>query len=166
METLDKHFRKLTAAAFQRHGFAQQDIASHWPQIAGPELARACVPERIRWPRGQAGDKTLMGGTLEVKAYAGRGLDVQHGCGLLVERVNQFLGHQAITHVKVRQSADMPPAPPARRAAPPTAPEPAGFDDPQLAAALARLESGIKHFNPKAKTRSPAHSPARSPQGR
>ena len=52
METLSKHFREITKAAFARYGFAQADVVANWEAIVGPELAAVSAPERIRWPRG------------------------------------------------------------------------------------------------------------------
>ncbi len=100
MHTLDKHFRAMTGAIFKRHGFAQADVLSHWPEIIGAELAKTCVPERIRWPRpGELDSKR--GATLSVKAYAGEALVVQYAVPQMLERLNSFLGHGAITSIKV-----------------------------------------------------------------
>ena len=39
METLSKHFREITKAAFARYGFAQADVVANWDAIVGEELA-------------------------------------------------------------------------------------------------------------------------------
>ncbi len=150
METLDKHFRKLTQPVFQKHGFAQGDVLANWPQIVGEQVAAISTPEKIRWPRG-AGEKS--GGTLHLKVQAGRALDVQYQAAGIIERINRFLGYPALSALKVLHVHDffkVAKVAPARhepsaavwsRVAPVT--------DPDLQAALARLGAGV------AATRSP-----------
>lgn len=152
METLDKHFRKLADAAFKKHGFATADLLSHWPEIAGSDLAGLCQPERIRWPRTSATD----GGTLILRAAAGRGLDVQYAASTLIERINAYFGHRAIGKVKVQAGGGLPAAKPAATAIAPAdlSPRLAGIADPVLKEALARLGSGVlaeKSRSPQAK---------------
>jgi hypothetical protein len=97
MQTLDKHFRALTKAAFQNFGFAQGDVLAHWPQIVGADLAAMSIPERIRWPRGQS---EKQGGTLHLKVTAGRNLDVDYAAPAIIENVNRFLGYAAVARIK------------------------------------------------------------------
>jgi hypothetical protein len=146
MQTLDKHFRALAGSIFQRHGFAQADVLSHWPEIMGPELARICLPERIRWPR--AGElANSRGATLSVKAYAGEALTVQYAVPQMLERLNSFLGHGAITRIKIDTSFQVRPAKPAPRHE--TAVSPAllarlsPIADDDLQAALAKLGMAV-----------------------
>lgn len=153
METLSKHFRALTEAAFKSHGFSQADVLSRWDEIVGETIARTARPDRIKWPRaGAAGKHT--GGTLHVKAMAGRGLEVQQQVPLIIERVNRFLGFGAIMAVKIQQGHDLPPEPlPQIGADTPLPPQPEGIAEPSLSEALQRLGGGI------------AASARRSPQG-
>lgn len=147
METLGKHFRILTEAAFKSHGFAQADVLARWPEIVGEAIAAAARPERIRWPRSVKGGQ-LQGGTLFVKAMTGRGLDVQQAVPLIIERINRFLGYGAIMAVKIQQSHEIPEPPPARPA--PAAPSepPQGIAEPELASALQRLGGGVHARSP------------------
>ena len=102
MQTLDKDFRALTRAAFARYGFAYADLITQWPAIVGDQLAQWCEPERIRWPRNGA-DERKQGGTLVIRAVAGRGLDLQHETPRIIDRINAFYGYSAIASVKVMQ---------------------------------------------------------------
>lgn len=146
METLDKHFRALTKAAFARFGFAQGELLARWPEIVGTELARHCRPERIRWPKTAEDMAQKQGGTLVVRAAAGRGLDVQHEAGRIVERINRYFGYGAITAVKITQDP-RPPEPVRAPVEPPlSASDEAALEarlqaiaDPALKAALKRL---------------------------
>jgi hypothetical protein len=133
METLDKHFRALTRAAFARYGFAQGELLARWPEIVGPGLSAHCRPERIRWPKTAEAMAQKQGGTLVIRASAGRGLDVQHEAAHIVERINRYYGYGAIAAVKIVQDATTAPkAPPA--------PDP-GLSPGDEAALAARLQA-------------------------
>jgi hypothetical protein len=103
METLDKHFRALSKAAFSRYGFAYAEVLTRWPEIAG-EVAVYSEPEKISWPKGAAGETQKSGGTLVLRAAPGRALDLQYETPNLIERVNRFFGYGAIAAVKIRQT--------------------------------------------------------------
>jgi hypothetical protein len=144
METLDKHFRKLTAPVFQKHGFAQAELVARWPDIVGAQIANVARPEKIRWPRG-ADEKT--GGILHLKVQAGRGLDVQYATHSILERVNRYLGYQAVQTLKILQTHEpiktgktkltvLEPSPQILAQVSPV-------EDPDLQSALARLGAGV-----------------------
>ena len=146
METLDKHFRELTRAAFARHGFAQAELVGRWPEIVGGELSGVSEPERIKWPRGAAENARKTGGTLVIRAAPGRALELQHESPLIIERINRFLGFGAIDTVKIIQAATWPQNQPITR---PSSQkklceqELAAIDDDSLKAALERLGAGV-----------------------
>jgi hypothetical protein len=150
METLNKHFRTLTAPAFKKHGFAQGDVLAQWPIIVGDKLARISRPEKIRWPR--SGDEA-QGGTLQLQVLAGHGLDVEYAASAIIEKVNQYLGYQAIKALKVRQAHGLTAQAPAATAVP----EPSAdvlnrvstVEDKDLHAALARLGAGVFASTPR-----------------
>jgi hypothetical protein len=111
METLDKHFRSLSKASFARYGFAYGDLIAQWPEIVGAALGQFCEPERIKWPRVNAETTThgnLTGGTLVIRAAAGRGLDLQHEGPQIIERINRYFGYGAISAIKIMQGRFMP----------------------------------------------------------
>ena len=147
METLTKHFREITKAAFARHGFAQGDVITHWAEIAGADLAAVSAPERIKWPRGSAEAARKAGGTLVIRAAAGRALDIEYGATRIISRVNGFFGYGAIARLKVSQAAELPsrsPAPVSADAVTPVCERQLGeLDDGPLKAALERLGKGI-----------------------
>lgn len=145
METLGKHFRNLTEAAFRSHGFAQADVLARWPEIVGEAIAAAARPERIRWPRAA---KETGGGTLFVRAMAGRGLEVQQAVPLIIERINRFLGYGAIMAVKIQQSHEAPGETAAKPVAVALAEPPKGIAEPGLAQALQRLGGGVRARSP------------------
>jgi hypothetical protein len=104
MERLDKYMRDIAAASFARYGFGHDELLARWPEVLGLELARHCEPERIRWPRGADHSGRKSGGVLHVRAEPGRGLDIEHQAPQILERIGQFMGHGAITSLKVHQA--------------------------------------------------------------
>jgi hypothetical protein len=130
-------------AAFRRFGFVQSSVVSRWPEIVGPRLAGASMPESIRFPAGKKAEGTL---TLVVRgAHAPM---MQHITPEIIERVNRFFGYAAVARVVIRQGEVVAPAP---RAGPPAVkPVPVELGeslktiaDPELKAVLASLASGL-----------------------
>ena len=155
METLDKHFRILAKAAFTRHGFASEQLISQWGAVIGPPFADFCLPDKIRWPKTASENARKTGGTLVLRAVAGRGLELQYEGPRIIERVNQFLGYGAITSLKIIQGNLQPaPAKPELRPMAPAAQQAWAnqindITDEDLKAALARLASHAAPNGPK-----------------
>ena len=149
MQTLDKHFRELTRAAFARHGFAYGDLLAQWPAIMG-DVAAMSTPEKIKWPKGAGETARKIGGTLLISAAPGRALELQYQAPFILERVNAYLGHGAVTAVKIVQGTA--PAKARVRAKPPVLAEGiaaaletrlATITDDGLKSALRRLAAGV-----------------------
>lgn len=130
-------------AAFRRFGFVQSSIVSRWSEIVGERLAKASVPESIRFPVGKKQDGTL---TLTVRgAHAPM---MQHVIPEIIERVNRFFGYDAVARIVIRQGEVAAPA--ARRAPPSLKPVPVEMGeglkrivDPELRAVLESLAAGV-----------------------
>lgn len=145
----------LTTKAFRRFGFAAASLITDWPTIAGRDLARFTVPERLKWPRAaeRADDEDASpparrsGATLVLRVGGGNALNVQYGTRQLIERINAYLGYPAIAELRIVQA---PVAPPpqvrgaTRRPSQPLTHEVAGIGDAKLRNALARLGAEIK----------------------
>lgn len=155
MQTIDKHFRNLAKAAFQRHGFASEQLLARWQLIVGDQVAAISRPEKIKWPRGNDGSGHQSGGTLVLKAIAGRALELHYETPRIIEKVNQFLGYGAIAALKVMP--DNSPPPPTKIPRKLMKPEAAkawaeNFDDIEdldLKAALSKLASFSAPNGPK-----------------
>jgi hypothetical protein len=121
--------------AYARQGFAARELVTRWAEIAGPEIAAHAEPLKIQWPRRVDGPMAL---------------EIQHGSDVILQRVNRFLGWNAVGRLALRQ------APLARRNAPKAAAAPdakavaevaktlTSVEDEDLRAALARLGASIK----------------------
>ncbi len=138
-------------AAFRRHGFASTEIVTHWEDIVGPEIAAHCEPIKITWPRKPDLDaEAPEPATLVLRCQGPAAIEIQHLAGVIVERVNRFLGWRAIDRLALRQ------APLARRARPQPPPRidaaaarrmaerMTDIADDDLRAALGRLGAAVK----------------------
>ena len=131
--------RKTLTDAFAKQGFASVELVTRWPEIVGAEIAAHSQPEKIQWPRTpQARNAQARNapepGTLLLRVEGPAALEIQHLSDVILERVNQFFGWQAVDAVRLRQ------APLSRRAElrPSPAPDPAAMA--RIAAALPEIK--------------------------
>jgi hypothetical protein len=122
--------------AFVRAGFADPTLVLRWAEIVGPDVARISQPLKL--------SEGPTGGTLTLKTEAAAAVFLQHQSRGLCERINAYLGRNAVTRLRF-VSGTLPSRPlPARQVVPPSEPPP---DDPvnrfggpeALKDALARL---------------------------
>ena len=88
----------ITGATFKRFGFIQGAVVSRWAEIVGERYARVSTPESIRFPAGKKA-----GGTLTLNVEGAHAPLMQHLGPLIMERVNRFLGYEAVTRIAFRQ---------------------------------------------------------------
>jgi hypothetical protein len=77
---------------------------SWWPEIVGRDYEESTFPESIHWPKRydqRGADATTA--TLTVRVLPSHALFFQHEVPQVLERINQFLGYQAIGRVKIVQ---------------------------------------------------------------
>lgn len=87
-----------------RRGFGSASLLSWWPDIVGPDYKEATFPESIHWPKRhdqRGADATTA--TLTVRVLPSQALFFQHEVPQVLERINQFLGYQAIGRVRIVQ---------------------------------------------------------------
>jgi hypothetical protein len=93
----------LLAESFRKQGFAASELITRWPEIAGAEIAAHAEPERIRWPRAVEGDPGEPA-TLVLRVEGPTAIEIQHQFGVIIERINRFLGWKAIGQIALRQA--------------------------------------------------------------
>lgn len=140
--------RQIRSAGESR-GFAVTRLLTHWPEAVGPELARIARPVKIGY--GRAG----IGATLTVLTKGASAPLVEARKEELRARVNACYGYNAISRVRITQtagqgfaddSAAFAPAPPKTPSAQARAEAETltqTIDDPELRAALTELGSRI-----------------------
>jgi hypothetical protein len=146
MDTLGKHFRILAKAAFEKHGFAQAELLSQWAVIVGDDVAAISRPEKIQWPR-KGTESARTGGTLVIRAAAGRSLDLHYKMPKMINQINQFFGYEAVVAIKVLAAAggiEKPvPTPAVSIDTATIRPQLSGIEDEALQDALARLGARV-----------------------
>lgn len=137
-------------AAGESRGFAVSRLLTHWPEVAGEDVAAVCRPVEVSYSRGG------FGGTLTLLTTGAQAPMLEMQADRIRERVNACYGYAAISRVRITQTAptgfaegqaDFSHAP--KRAPEPAAPSAAalsqaraaadGIADPGLRAALERL---------------------------
>lgn len=112
--------RAVGGKALARAGFSDATLVERWTEIVGPEIARLTRPIKIVDSPG--------GGTLTLKAEPAASVFLQHEGRSLCERINTYLGRQAVVRLRfaygnLKVADPRPPAAPRR-------PSPAPKDDP------------------------------------
>jgi hypothetical protein len=123
----------VLADAFGKQGFASSELVTRWADIVGAEVAAHAEPMKIQWRR-TAPDEPPEPATLVLRVEGPVALEIQHQSGTIIERVNRFLGWNAIGRVALRQ-APLHRRPPPR---PPRGPDPEVTE--RIAASLPQVE--------------------------
>lgn len=87
-----------------KRGFGSASLLSWWPDIVGPDYEKSTFPESINWPKRHdqnGADASLA--VLTVRVLPSQALFFQHEVPQVLERINQFLGYQAIGRVRIIQ---------------------------------------------------------------
>lgn len=78
-------------------------LVQSWEEIAGPRLAGRSRPEKIQWPRRLHEDDPFEPAVLVIACEGMAALHLQHEAGEIINRVNAFLGFNAIGRIKILQ---------------------------------------------------------------
>ncbi len=143
----------ITKLALGRKGFAEASLVSEWAIIVGDEVARLCVPVKMRLPRPKKDEKgaaagsvppnvapNVAGGTLTLRASPAASLEVQHLKPRILERIQRYFGYPLIKDIKIEIGERRKAARPRRPELGPVGqPDLSGVKDPDIRAALERL---------------------------
>jgi hypothetical protein len=94
---------KTIDEVFAKQGFASRELVTRWTEIAGEEIAAHSQPMKVQWPR-KVGDAPPEPATLVLRVEGPMALEIQHQSGVILERVNRFLGWQAVGRLALRQA--------------------------------------------------------------
>lgn len=152
---------KALDSAARARGFATTALLSDWRAIAGAELARYTMPDRIIWPRRRdhwddadadnpkSRGHRRDGATLVLRIEGPRAIEVQHRGTQILERINAYFGYRAVTEMRFLQAPISRVARPKRSRKPPlpayALPKSAGIQNKGLARALDRLGALAAH---------------------
>ncbi|WP_394707012.1 DUF721 domain-containing protein [uncultured Erythrobacter sp.] len=142
---------EIGRTAFRRFGFVQSSVVTRWPEIVGPNHARVCSPEAIRFPPGEKAE-----GILDLVVVPAHAPLITQVIPEIIERVNRFFGYRAVARVKLRQGAVTPP-PDGRPAKAPPSLKPIPLElgdslrdigDPELRTVLESLARSLGNSEP------------------
>lgn len=86
-----------------RQGFGASDIVLYWEEIVGERLAAMSEPLCLRWPPRGNNRGDLLPATLVVRVEGAHALELQHVSGVVIERVNAYLGFGCVGRIALKQ---------------------------------------------------------------
>src|SRR3954466_10174910 len=89
--------------AYAKQGFAARELVTRRAEIAGSEVAAHSEPLKIQWPRPVEGQPQEPA-TLVLRVEGPMALEIQHASDVILQRVNQFLGWNAVGRLALRQA--------------------------------------------------------------
>jgi hypothetical protein len=94
---------RAVGGTFRRQGFSSFEIVTRWEEIVGVQIAACAEPIRMQWIRSPDPDEQAPA-TLVLRVEGPAALEVQHQAGVIIERVNRYLGWQAVAKLAFRQA--------------------------------------------------------------
>ena len=92
---LQQFIQRLIDPMLAKRGFTERRLLSNWEEVVGTHLSSQCLPIQISYPTPENRQGNLHLGVLH--AYA---TDLQHQVTILREKVNRFLGYEAIANIR------------------------------------------------------------------
>lgn len=100
--SIARPLRNVTRPLIKKHGFTEPEIFHQWPTIVGETMARMSCPVRISRNRSsKAGYQA--GATLTVRVAGAAALELEHSAPQILERINVYYGHRAVTRLRLEQ---------------------------------------------------------------
>ena len=98
---LSKQMASLTKKLVGTRGFSNADLLLHWSDIVGEEMAKGVKPDKMTYPKGDREQAVL-----HVRVSAGSfAVVVEHQKNIILEKINTFLGYNAVSDIKIKQEA-------------------------------------------------------------
>src|ERR1700759_3867441 len=89
--------------AYAKQGFAARERGPPGAEIAGRDVAAYSEPLKLQWPRPVEGQPQEPA-TLILRVEGPMALEIQHSSDVILQRVNRFLGWNAIGRLALRQA--------------------------------------------------------------
>jgi hypothetical protein len=84
---------------FEKRGFSETKLLTHWAEIVGEETAAAAIPVKIRYARGG------FGATLVLLTTGGRAPMLEMQKDAIRGKVNACYGYNAVSKIQITQTA-------------------------------------------------------------
>ena len=84
-----------------KKGMIAFDVIASWAKIAGQDMARYSIPEKITFKKGEKEN-----GILRIKVLSGAfALEISHREKFIVEKINSYFGFNAVSGIKIIQDS-------------------------------------------------------------
>jgi hypothetical protein len=105
--TLSSTIDKVARSALGNDWGLYAALIERWPEIVGPDYAQETAPVKISFPKGKKTDEKWAsgrrgGGTLTISLPQGLSFSFSHQTGLILSRINNFFGYQAIDRITLK----------------------------------------------------------------
>ncbi|RMA42657.1 DUF721 domain-containing protein [Rhodophyticola porphyridii] len=122
---------------FEKRGFSEAKLLTHWAEIVGEETGRVAQPVKIRY-----GQRDGLGGTLVILTTGSHAPVLEMQKEQIRDRVNACYGYRAVARVQITQTA--PTGFADGQVAFTAAPKPARAPSPQIDAAAKAAVEGVE----------------------
>lgn len=100
---VSKVLGRITGRTMNRRGFSDSRMLENWSAIVGPQLAAMSQPVRLSRRKSGRDGEDPAGGVLTVKAEGAIALEIQHLSPQIIDRLNSYYGHAAISRLNIIQ---------------------------------------------------------------
>lgn len=100
--SITRPLRNVTRPLIKKHGFSEPQIFHQWAEIVGETMAAMSCPMRISQNRSSSAGYQG-GATLTIRVAGAAALELEHSAPQILERINIFYGHKAITRLRLEQ---------------------------------------------------------------
>ncbi len=87
---------KIITPLCHKHGLITADLVLEWPQIVGQDLAKVCQVMKISFT-----GFSRQQGCLHLQANSSMAMALTYSQPIIIERVNQYCGYQAVSRIHV-----------------------------------------------------------------
>lgn len=92
---------RCLGGVFERQGFASCEVVTHWDDIVGAAIAGRAEPIQMKWIRDP---EEMIPATLVLRVEGPAAIEIQHMSAVIIDRVNRYLGWQAVGAIALRQA--------------------------------------------------------------
>ena len=97
LKAVSSETERITRSIRKKRGLSEAALISDWIHIVGPILSAECFPTRL------TRNKDAVGGILHIRVSGALALELQHMQPQVIERVNQYFGHEALSALSLHQ---------------------------------------------------------------
>ena len=103
LSALSQAIQPFAKQLLGQKGFVEIDILTNWTNIVGEDLSAYSMPQKIDFKKGEKNN-----GVLNLLVPSGAfALEIQHREKIIIDKVNQYFGYNAVSKLKIIQNYDL-----------------------------------------------------------